>query len=349
MNKLNFMNIRKHKIPICCLLATLLMVAAACAKQESAPLNEAAKRAFDAWLSVNHPTAKPTGLGIYILDDRPGTGTTVGDNDTYLFVSYTTRDLKGTITGTNEKKIAQQLGTYSEANYYGSKALLNDRSGTPTGLLETIKGMRVGGTRTAIVPGWLNVIADYRTADEYLRNKSGDAAVYTITLDDKTSDITQWEIDTLRRYVAGHLAGVDSTRYGYYYRQLKAPSDTTTLPRDTSIYINYTGRLLNGQVFDTTVGDTAKMYGLHSAKKKYAPVKIKLNQTYTEITMSTGENATDNPLVEGFSYCLSRMKRYEKGVCAFYSVRGYSYSGIGNTIPPFAPIVFEIELVDKPK
>jgi FKBP-type peptidyl-prolyl cis-trans isomerase len=40
------------------------------------------------------------------------------------------------------------------------------------------------------------------------------------------------------------------------------------------------------------------------------------------------------------------MKAHEKGICAFYSELGYGYSGSGSAIPRFAPIVFEIEIVD---
>ena len=43
------------------------------------------------------------------------------------------------------------------------------------------------------------------------------------------------------------------------------------------------------------------------------------------------------------------MRKHEKGVGMFFSAYGYDYSGSGNTIPAYAPLVFEIEIVDKPK
>ena len=47
------------------------------------------------------------------------------------------------------------------------------------------------------------------------------------------------------------MVKTDTTQVdGFYYKQLQAPSDTTSFPKDTTIYINYTGRLLNGLVFD---------------------------------------------------------------------------------------------------
>ena len=46
--------------------------------------------------------------------------------------------------------------------------------------------------------------------------------------------------------------------------------------------------------------------------------------------------------------CLSNMKKNEKGIVAFYSVYGYGTNGKGS-IPKYAPISFEIELVPKPE
>ena len=99
-------------------------------------------------------------------------------------------------------------------------------------------------------------------------------------------------VDSLERYTARVMNDVDSTFYGYYYQQLKAPTDTTTLPRDTTFYINYIGRLLNGQVFDTTVEDTAKFYGIYSSSKTYEPKKVKLSENYKDITLG-GSSTSD--------------------------------------------------------
>ncbi len=345
------MNITKGKIiTLFATAAAAALLAGACAKESSEALNADNELYFNAWMSVNHPEATKSGLGVYIIDDQPGDGEEITDDDYYLFLKYTVRDLDGTIGNTSDDDIAKQLGSYSESTYYGAKVVLNTPLATQVGILEVLDGMKVGGTRTAVIPGWLNVTLDgtenYTTEADYLENESGDNAIYTITLVDKVKDIYDWEIDTLERYTARHMADVDSSFYGYYYYQVKEPTDTTTFPTDTSFYINYTGRLLNGKVFDTTIKDTAKFYGIYSSSKTYSPIYVQMNEDYTEITIGGSSSSDGSTTVDGFSYCLSKMKAYEKGICAFYSGLGYGYSGSGSSIPAYSPISFEIEIVD---
>lgn len=331
-------------------LATLVL-AASCAKETTTYENDDVKLYLDAWMSVHHPDVQPTGLGVYIIDDQPGTGDAVTDDDYYYFIRYTSMDLDGNISSTSEEKVAQQVGSYTKGNYYGPTVILDSYYATQPGILDAVKGMKVGGTRTVVVPGWLNSTLDekesYSTAEEFYKHKSGSNAIYRLTLTDKAKDIYKWEVDSLERFTAHKMNDVDSTFYGYYYQQLKEPTDTTTFPRDTTFYINYIGRLLNGQVFDTTIEDTAKFYGIYSSSKTYEPQMVKLSETYTDITLGGTSSSDGSTTINGFSYCLSKLKAYEKGICAFYSALGYGYSGSGNAIPRFAPLTFEIEIVDK--
>ncbi|MDD7456602.1 MAG: FKBP-type peptidyl-prolyl cis-trans isomerase [Bacteroidales bacterium] len=325
-----------------------MLLVSGCADNKDKTSDEINKEYIEAWMKVNYPGITPTGKGIYILDDKEGTGEALGDKDYFAMIEYTVADMDGTISATTNPKIAQQIGTYKKSYYYGPHTYLRDALAKPVGVQEILNGMKVGGVRTALVPSWLNV------ARSYSDSTRASNAIYTITLADKTDDIRQWEIDTLERYTQKYMKDVDSSFTGYYYLQLKAPSDTNTLPRDTSFYINYTGKLLNGLVFDTTIEDTAKFYGIYSSSKKYGPVKIQLSENYTEITLESSSSSSSSSIsssseVTGFAYCLSQLKRYEKGVCAFMSQYGYQYNGNGNSIPSYAPLVFEIEMVDEPK
>ncbi len=329
-------------------LAFAGLLTCSCAKKIETPVNESAKLFFDSWMHVHYPDLEPTALGAYVLEDIPGTGDDLGTAEDYPYVRvYSTRsNLDGTVVSTNRKSMAQQVGDYDSTYYYGPEVML--RASAYAGIEEALETMKVGGRRKIIVPGWLMTYSRYSTAEEYLANVTGTNSICDIEVVEAISDIEDWEIDSLGDYIERTypISRKDSVKFGCYYRQTGQPSSLESLPNDTTIYINYTGRLLDGRVFDTTIRDTARRYGLFSSSTEYGPVSIQYNaDDYSKITMGDSEST----LIDGFSYTISRMKSHEKGVGIFYSGLGYGSSGSGNAIPGYSPLIFEIEIVDKPE
>ena len=332
-------------------IAVLSLIAAGCAREKSVNENVAAKRYFDAWLQVNYPNVPATGKGVYIVKDIPGTGASVSsEGDMFVFVTYTQRLLSGTVSATSDQEVAQQLGTYKAGTYYGPAPWLVNKATLNAGIRETLQGMKVGGTRTAIIPGWLNVVADHDTAEEYLDSETGTNNIYTLYVADATTDITKWELDSLERYSKRVLGAADSLVYGFYYkcRNPEEVEKETVMPDDTTFYINYTGRLLNGLVFDTTIEDTAKFHGIYSTSRTYEPVAINKKEDYTKTSMGD-DSTSEGGLVDGFAYCCSLLRPFEKGTCTFYSTRGYASQGNGSSIPAYACLRFDIDVVKKPE
>ena len=339
------------------ILYTVAVIASAsCAKSVQPGTNEANKRFLDAWLQVNHPGIKPSGLGSYVLEEIEGKGVTV-EKDGYAIVDYIITDLDGNITSYTDKMTAKQLGKYDTTAYYGAKVWTTTEETIPTGVGDMIVGMKVGGRKKVIIPSWLMTYKVYDNPDYYLnppKSKKGTAsttetsyenAIYDFTVRDFTSDIPAWEIGNIGSYLAENLSMsvADSVQYGFYYKQLTAPKDTTSFPTDTTIYINYTGKLLNGLIFDTTDERTAKDNGLYSSSRTYGPVPVKWAEEYEDIQLNS------STVIPGFALTLWQMREFEKGVGIFYSALGYMYSGSGNSIPGYAPLIFEIEIVKKPE
>lgn len=349
------------------------IVTISCAKNEKVGPNDENQRYFEAWMHINHPDAQPTGLGYYIIDENQGTGAKVGDEG-FVLVSYKTTDLEGNITTYTEAKTAQQLGTYQSTSYYGPKFWTTTETTLPAGVRDAIVGVPVGTYRKIIVPSWLMSYQAYDSEEDYLdpplkKNEEYDASsysstIYELTIEDYTKDIDKWQIDSIGRffsnrkvYVDGkpaadifkksgaQMTAADSTSLGFYYKQIKAPINTDKFKSDTTVYINYTGKLLNGLVFDTNIERVAKDNGLYSTTASYEPVKIVWGEEYTDITMGDNESS----VISGFAKTLWQMKAMEKGVGVFYSNLGYGYSGSGSSIPAYSPLIFEIELVAKPE
>ncbi len=321
------------------LIVSVVLAACACvscAKVQPSGKNDASKKFFDAWIKLYHPDAEKDPIGLYVLDEKQGGGIPAGDAKAYpyVYINYTVTDLEGNIADTSYPEVAQQVGTYSEADYYGPEVMMRGGNGMKAGLERIVERLRVGGTITAAVPGWLDTQYRYDDENGYLNNVTGTDYIYSITLEEVISDMAEYQIDSIESYLSRNFASSpDSVMFGYYYIQTKAPDDDTALDKSGSVYVNYTGSLLNGLVFDTTDEKTAKDSHLYSAGKTYEAYKVTLNEDYKE--MDT---------VQGFSYCVSNMKKGEKGICIFYSNLGYEGSSKTN-IPAFSPLRFDIEMV----
>lgn len=356
----------KEIIRIGAALVSSAAVLAGCAKETTAPTNEAEKRYFDAWMHVNHPDLAPTDHWVYILKDTPGTGEDFADG--FIFVTYTARDLSGNITATTDSTMARLINSYQPQNYYGP-AVWNSTS-MQSGIYYGMEGMKTGGERSVIIPGWLMTYSRYSSEEEYLANVTGSNAIYDIKFIDRTDDITQWQIDSMSRFVEkdrfslfSEISPSDTTETGFYYEgqifengvlsgydveKLDTDTTSTLFSTDTTVYINYTGRLLNGQVFDTSKETVAKDYNIYSSSRTYEPVLITWSDSYSGLTMGS-DNTT---VITGFAKTLWRMscvKGVEKAVGLFYSDFGYGYSGSGNLIPAYAPLIFEIEFTENPE
>jgi FKBP-type peptidyl-prolyl cis-trans isomerase 2 len=345
------------------------IAAVGCAKTETIGPNDAYKRYFDAWMHVNHPDVKASGLGIYIIEDSQGSGAKVGEKG-YVLMDYRQTDLEGNISSYTDVLTAQQLGEYSKTTYYGPKFLTTTKTTLPAGLQNAVIGQPAGTSRKVVIPSWLMSYKAYESEEDYLnpplkKNEEYDASsfsntIYEFTIVDYTEDIEQWQIDSIGRFfdnrkvqidskpaadVFAGMTAADSTSRGFYYKQLKAPKDTVTFTKDTTVYINYVGKLLNGLVFDTNIERVAKDNNLYSATATYKPMQINWGEKYSDITMGSNKSS----MIGGFAQTLWRMKAMEKGVGVFYSNLGYGYSGSGSGIPAYAPLIFEIELVEKPE
>lgn len=334
------MNKAIHIIPI----LSAIIILACCAKEVVETDNEAALRAFTAWANTHYPEVKDTtGNGIYIIIDEEGNGPEVSDSS-YIFQEYEIRSLSDSaIVAYSGDSLAKQLGQYSKGSYYGPNIFLYNKATTTKGIVDILNGsdnskkpqkMRIGGTRIALIPAAISPTS----AD----------CIYKIKVVDQKKDIVKWQIDEIEKYMEAHgIEKEDTTGHRglYYWRDKKREAkrgvtaiDTIKLSKDTTIYINYVGRHLNGQVFDTNIADTAKINGIYDASVSYGP------STVTCSTDSTAFKLGGNSVIKGFSLSLWHMHPFESGQGLFIS--DYGYGNSGNTgIGTYEPLIFEIDIV----
>lgn len=313
-----------------------------CARDPESGTAADSQRYFEAWKRINYPDAVKSGNGIYILEDIPGTGEAWDASLPYTFATYTIRSFTGSVSSNTDEEMARQLGTYDPSYYYGPLVLQTGENVSYAGLDEVLKGMKPGGRRTAIIPSWLVTYDRYDTEEGYLSvtpERSG--IIYSITYYGQTANLVKWQYDTLKEYSIREWNQADTTDTGIFFVSHKKPS-SNEMPNDTTIYINYTGRLLNGQVFDTTIADTAKVHHIYSASKSYAPVSVTLAAEPSDIRLG------GSSVITGVQYGLKLVHPYEKASFAFSTFLGYGASGSGSRVPGYAPLRFDVELVDEP-
>ncbi len=102
---------------------------------------------------------------------------------------------------------------------------------------------------------------------------------------------------------------------GVYYTIKKSVEGITIQPGDTAKTI-YTGKLLDGTVFDSNVG------------KEPFPVVVGMGQ-----------------VIRGWDSGLMALKRGEKATLLIPSMLGYGERGAGGAIPPNAVLIFDVEIL----
>lgn len=346
------MNIKKH-ITLPLVMAAALLCGA-CAKEYKANTTQLTRDAFDAWVKVHYPNAviDSTPWGVLVIEDKAGAGAVIPDTS-YVCMEYCREIMEtGKIETYTSADVARQLGKYNESNYYGPRLQYIAKGISWLGISEVIEGgpklgrMKEGGTRKVIMPAWLATPPkdSYKDVKDYIANVSGSNYIYTITTGKIIKDPQQWQIDSIKNYLAAAKFKADTTvSKGIFYGMRKAGSSDRKFPNDTTIYINYTGRLLNGKVFDTTLKDTAKVHGIYSASRTYQPVSITTAADSTAYKMGGSSD-----VISGFSLTIHQMHPHEHGTGLFVSDYGYKDTGSGESIPPYSPLIFEIEVVDKP-
>ncbi len=98
-----------------------------------------------------------------------------------------------------------------------------------------------------------------------------------------------------------------------------------------SVQVNYTGKLVSGKVFDTSLPDVAKKANIFNPSRPYSTLNLVIGR---------------GNVIPGFDEGVMKMKQGEKATLLIPSNLAYGEQGMpGGMIGPFTPLVFELELV----
>jgi len=130
----------------------------------------------------------------------------------------------------------------------------------------------------------------------------------------KMKEAKEGEKAAFDKYLADNKITAKPTTSGLYYIEIKKGTGANPKPTDM-VKVHYTGKLLNGTKFDSSVD-------------RGEPAEFPLNR-----------------VIPGWIEGLQLMKKGGKATIIIPSMLAYGPQGQGN-IPPFSPLVFEVELID---
>ncbi|HEY9196353.1 MAG TPA: FKBP-type peptidyl-prolyl cis-trans isomerase [Mucilaginibacter sp.] len=168
------------------------------------------------------------------------------------------------------------------------------------------------------------VIAKGNLTEQVFRGRVED---YAKTL---TEAIKTQEPGKIKKYIADHNLKTTKTASGLNYVITTPGTGPVPAVGDTAV-VNYTGRLTNGKIFETSVKEVAiKEKQPIEPGRQFAPIHIPVGQ---------------GKVIPGWDEGLQLMNKGSKAVLVIPSDIAYREQGVG-PIGPFTPIVFEMEMVD---
>jgi FKBP-type peptidyl-prolyl cis-trans isomerase len=204
---------------------------------------------------------------------------------------------------------------------------------------EGIKMMVIGDSATFLVSA--DSINKYFPAKDSSQNfKPHSYIAFDVELDNiQTVEDIRWEEEQNRKtfveerkekepkelsqYITDNHIEAKSTKTGMYFTETSKGKGAS--PKDgDSVYVHYTGSLLNGTIFDSSV---------------------KRNQPFVFVV---GEKK----VIEGWEEAIKMMKKGETATIVLPSSLAYDSTGVQNPktgkyfIPPYSPLKFDIQLLD---
>lgn len=313
------------------LLIPFLLLVVACDRVVEDPKGDEMAR-LQAWLKINNVTTPPNESGLYYINKQEGTGVSPVDTNFVLF-SYVERDLSDNVSATSYRDTAKIYDLYKSTTHYTPefKQIFSNVSQLK-GLVEGLEIMKEGGKARLIIPSSLG----------YGKNGSGSIGSYTtliydLELNKVVPDPTVYEQSLIDEYLAKN-PGFISISDSIYMKQLDDGARNCVVAKDSNVYVYYTGRFLDGYVFDTNVLSVAYANNIYSSSKSYSLLSFVVG------------GGTVKP---GFDLAVRHMIEGEKVRVIIPSAYAYGKEGNSSGTPiiqPYSTLVFDIELKNvKPK
>ena len=320
------------------LLAGLLTASCAVTPEEDSYYSS--DRVMKAWINTHYPGLSTfANTSAYILESDPGSGASVTDSS-YVCVHYVKRNLDQTILGTNIRQVSEQIGQYSAVTCYESNIWRMDQGYLPDDLETVLKSMRSGGHVKVALPMSASG-HDFVLYNAFSSVSENQNQIFDLTLDTVVTDIYQYEDQRMRNWFEAHYACTDTVTEGLYFKKLvRTEAETDSIAEGNTVNIRYIVRLLDGEVFDTNIEDTAKFYRIWNSSNAYSALTFSFYK-------DDEKAETENSYVPGFTQSILQMNYGETAVAVFSSKLGYGEAGKSPSVPEYAPLFYWLYIEPK--
>lgn len=134
----------------------------------------------------------------------------------------------------------------------------------------------------------------------------------------------------IAQYISDNNITVKPNEEGLYVI-VKKRGNGPKVATGKAVKINYTGRTLDGKMFDTSVESDAREGNIYNAQRPYEPLSYTVGQM---------------ALIKGWSDGIMGQPQGTELTLVIPSALGYGAQGAGDMIPPYSPLAFDITIVE---
>lgn len=143
-------------------------------------------------------------------------------------------------------------------------------------------------------------------------------------------DLKKAEEGKISKYVSSNKLEPKKTASGLQYVIKEEGKGEKPALGDT-VVVNYTGKKVNGVIFDTSDKETATKNNILNPMSPYEPLRFSLG---------------NQPVITGWTEGLALLTKGTKATFIIPSALAYGDRPAGQKIGPYTPLIFDIELVD---
>jgi hypothetical protein len=274
------------------------MVAAGCSKAGSEDYLSREQAEFEKWMAKNHPeVTTKLDNGMYIERLRgDGTGAKPEAGKSWMLLDYAVRDIHGNVIATRDPEVAKQEGTFTRVTHYVPHYAIfyPEQRYFTAGEYEALKDMAAGDSVRIYLPstlaystaqisfgsgfeGWYYSALNPKNSLSGV-SLSGRTAIIDLALREIVSDPEERELQqVMARATQESMKLANDTIPGLYYKIVEDDTDAEVIGADSTVYVSYECRFLDGSLVATNLERVA-----YEAWGDFGP------STYTGVTATTG-------------------------------------------------------------